>query len=256
MLVTAAGARREPFRGVRQIVMFNWPLYALAAAALACTSFALRRVPAGWPGREALCAAIGLSSFWIVGSLVVSWVVYDRSPLMTARWVPGALGIRPRTWINLHAGLDEWTPALRLLLPQSRGRTLDIFNRLAMGEASISRARRDAERCSEHADFRHLAVADGAIDAVFLFFCAHELRSQAARCELFDEVSRVLVSGGRVVVTEHLRDWRNLLAYGPGVLHFHSRRAWLRGFAHARLTVVEESFMTPFVRVFVLEKQP
>ena len=253
--VTAPGVRREAFQGVRQIVMFNWPLYALAMAALASTSFVIQRVPDGWAGRNVLCAGAGLASFWIAASLAVSWFVYDRSPLMTGRWIPGALGIRPRTWLNLHAGLDEWTPALRALLPESHGRTLDIFDQGAMSESSISRARRDAQR-SEHADFRHLPAASGAVDAVFLVFCAHELRAHAARCELFGEVSRVLACGGRVIVVEQLRDWRSFLAFGPGFLHFHSDGAWRRCFAHARLPIVVESSVTPFVRVFVLEKQP
>jgi SAM-dependent methyltransferase len=248
--------RREAFQGVRQIVMFNWPLYALAVAALACTSFAIPRVPDGWLGRQALFASAGLASFWLAASLAVSWFVYDRSPLMTARWIPGALGIQPQTWLNLHAGLDEWTPALRALLPESHGRTLDIFDQRVMSESSISRARRDAQRRSEHADFRHLPAASGTIDAVFLFFCAHELRTHAARCELFGEVSRVLASGGRIIVVEQLREWRNFLAFGPGFLHFHSGGAWRRCFAHARLLMVAESSVTPFVRVFVLEKQP
>ena len=58
------------------------------------------------------------------------------------------------------------------------------------------------------------------------------------------------------MVVEQLRDWRNFLAFGPGFLHFHSAGAWRRCFAHARLLTVAESAVTPFVRVFVLEKQP
>jgi len=254
--VTAPGVRREACQGVRQIVMFNWPRYALAAAVLAGALLAVQRVPDGWRGRDALFAGAGLASFWIAASLAVSWFVYDRSPLMTARWIPGTLGIKPNTWLNLHAGLDEWTSALHALLPESRGRTLDIFDRPAMGESSISRARHDVQRRSEHADFRHLPAASGTIDALFLFFCAHELRAHAARCELFEEVSRVVASGGRAVVVEQLRDWRNFIAFGPGFLHFHSAGAWRRCFAHARLLTVAESSVTPFVRVFVLEKQP
>jgi hypothetical protein len=249
--------RREPFQGVRQIVMFNWPLYGMATVTLACASLAIERVPDdGWLSRSALFADTGLVSFWIAASLAVSWFVYDRSPLMTARWIPGALGIEPHYWLNLHAGLDEWTPALRALLPHSHGRTLDIFDPGAMSESSISRARENAQRRSEPADFRDLPAANGSVDTVFLFFCAHELRTHAARCELFGEVSRVLASGGRVIVVEQLRDWRNFLAFGPGFLHFHSGAAWRRCFADARLLMVTELSVTPFVRVFVLEKQP
>jgi ubiquinone/menaquinone biosynthesis C-methylase UbiE len=91
---------------------------------------------------------------------------------------------------------------------------------------------------------------------VFLFFCAHELRTHAARCALFGEVSRVLASGGRVIVVEQLRDWKNFLAFGPGFLHFHSDDTWRRCVADAGLLMVTELSVTPFVRVFVMEKQP
>ena len=30
-------------------------------------------------------------------------------------WLPRALGFQPGAWINIHAGLDESTPALRAL---------------------------------------------------------------------------------------------------------------------------------------------
>jgi hypothetical protein len=83
---------------------------------------------------------------------------------------------------------------------------------------------------------------------------AHELRSDESRCALFAELRRVLGPAGRVVIAEHLRDWANLLAFGPGFLHFHSRRAWLRCFSRHRFDVHREFSITPFVRVFVLRR--
>jgi ubiquinone/menaquinone biosynthesis C-methylase UbiE len=87
-----------------------------------------------------------------------------------------------------------------------------------------------------------------------LLLSAHELRTDTARGDLFAELRRVLGPGGRVVVAEHLRDWANFAAFGPGVLHFHSRRTWTRCFARHRFDVHAEFSITPFVRVFVLRR--
>ena len=241
-------------RGVRQIVRFNWPYYAVGTVAVMAASAAAGRVRANAGARAAMEASIALAAFWIIGSLIASWLVYDRSELMRWNWIGRVLGRLPASWINIHAGLDESTPALRALLGGARGRGLDIFDPLEMSEPSIARARKLArnEFAAEAADYRRLPVPTGAIDAALLLLSAHELRTDRARDGLFTELRRVLVPGGRVVVAEHLRDWPNSLAFGPGVLHFHSRRTWILTFERARLAVHSEFSITPFVRVFVL----
>ena len=78
----------------------------------------------------------------------------------------------------------------------------------------------------EHVDYHRLPIPTGTVEAALLLLSAHELRTDAARLALFTELRRVLGPGGRVVVAEHLRDAANFLAFGPGFLHFHSRRTW------------------------------
>ena len=243
-------------RGVRQIVRFNEPFYVLGTVTVLASAAAAGRWPMQASGRMALHAAIALAAFWIVGSLVASWIVYDRSGLMRWEWIGRALRRRPASWINLHAGLDESTPALRTLLGGADGRVFDIFDATEMTEPSIARARRLARNAvaAEPVDYRHLPVAAGSIDAAFLLLSAHELRSDEARGALFAELRRVLAGDGRVVVAEHLRNWANFVAFGPGFLHFHSRGAWLRAFARAPFAVDVEFSVTPLVRVFVLRR--
>ncbi|HEY7055328.1 MAG TPA: class I SAM-dependent methyltransferase [Vicinamibacterales bacterium] len=238
--------------GVRQIVRFNWPFYAGATSAIAVAMWSLHaRVPST-PIRTFTFVATGVVTFWIVGSLGASWLVYDHSELTRWRWVVDLIG-RPKSWINIHAGLDQSSPALHRWLG-SGGRTFDIFDPAEMTEPSIVRAQRASgiEIESEPADFRRLPAATGSVNAVLLLLSAHELRAETSRLALFGELRRVLADGGKVIVAEHLRDAANFAVFGPGALHFHSRRTWARCFARSGFAIEAERAITPFVRVFVL----
>ncbi len=242
--------------GVRQIVRFNWPFYAIAAVSVMAVAPAVGRLPVGTAGQLLLYVGLTCAAGWTIASLAASWIVYDASPLMRWAWIPGALGFMPAAWINVHAGLDQSTPSLRTMFAPARGRVFDIFDPAELTEPSIVKARRLARNAvePEAVDFRHLPAPAGSADAVFLLLSAHELRTGPARLAFFDEIHRVLTPGGRVVIAEHLRDAANFAAFGPGFLHFHSRRTWTRGFAHGRFSIVSEFSITPFVRVFVLRR--
>jgi SAM-dependent methyltransferase len=240
--------------GLRQIVRFNWPFYAVATTVVIAAGLVIARLPVATGIRSLLFSATGLAAFWLVGSLAASWIVYDRSRLTEWDWIRDALGFCPGTWVNIHAGLDEATPIVRGVLAPSQGRVFDIFDPVEMTEASIARARRLCRVPieTEPVDFRSLPAPVASVDAALLLLSAHELRTDEARGALFAELHRVLTPGGRVIVAEHLRDCANFAAFGPGFLHFISRRTWTRAFARARFVIHREFSITPFVHVFVL----
>jgi len=259
-------AARGRFHGAIQIVRFNWPWYLAAIvvtvvavvksgavfAALATVATPLSRALA----LAAVLAAL-TADFWLLASLVVSHVVYDRSALATGEWMTASLSGEPRSIGVFHAGLDETSPHVSRLFPAARVQVFDFHDDTAMSEASIERARRIAgNRASTPIRFASIPLEAGALDAALVVFAAHELRKGNDRATFFLELARVLRPEGDLVVVEHLRDVWNFLAFGPGAFHFFARDRWLSAFKDAGLTVDREARITPFVAQFSLRKGP
>jgi SAM-dependent methyltransferase len=97
-------------------------------------------------------------------------------------------------------------------------------------------------------------LADGSVDLVCGFLSMHEIRDEEERVVFFKELHRVLRSGGRVAVTEHLRNLPNFVVYNLGFLHFHPKRKWLSAFAAAGFAVERQEKTTAFVTTFILQK--
>ncbi|HEV2729335.1 MAG TPA: class I SAM-dependent methyltransferase, partial [Terriglobales bacterium] len=194
--------------------------------------------------------------FWAVSSFFVSHYIYDRSRLYRWNWLAAVLKENPGDWANIHAGLDQASNSLMRLFPGTRCRILDIYVSSEMSEPSIARARHHAQPAATPVKANPLALPleNCECETVFLIFVAHELRRREARLQFFREICRALKPSGCVVLVEHLRDWKNFLAYGPGALHFFSRREWLAVGGQAGFNVTEELGVTPFVRCFVLAK--
>lgn len=236
------------------IARFNWPFY-VAAMALSIASsagfFLLTAV-----ALKIICGIVlAGSAYFLIGSLGVSHLIYDRSDLYRWGWLERALqGSDLRQAIFCHCGFDEASAELREKFRAVQWQLLDHFNEKQMTEASIRRARSlfppspDTLPSPHHA---WPATAQSA-DVVFGLLAIHELRNEAGRTAWFAESKRCLRPGGRVVLVEHVRDLANFLAFGPGFLHFHSPASWRRCWEDAGLRLMDEFRITPFIRVFVL----
>ena len=249
-----ATAMRRPYQGVLQILEFNRRRYLVTLTCVGAALLALAHLEPLL--RAAVFAFVAPALFWIVSSLLVSHYVYDCFPLYDLTWISRTLTRTPQRWVNIHCGFDETSSLLAAIFPDAAGTVIDIFDPRVMTEASIRQARRvnHGGLAAVHARPDDLGLEAESIDAAFCIFAAHELRTHAQRVKLFKEVARALGVGGEFVVIEHLRDWRNFLAFGPGFLHFFSRRAWRRAAAHAGLALRAEFSRTPFVHVFILRR--
>jgi SAM-dependent methyltransferase len=245
---------RGPFQGVGNIVRFNWHLYMLALAFIGSLLFISAWLPTPLrPFSYLVSAGIALST---LVSLGVSYYVYDWSPLYRLNWLTD-LALSPTSkLVNLHAGFDESSALLAAQLPGATLTVLDYYDPLKHTEVSIKRARKayPPYPATQAVRTTALPLESGSIDAAFVIFAAHEIRDSTERQTFFTELRRLLKANGQLVVIEHLRDWPNFFAYNLGFLHFYAKPVWLQVFAQCHLSVEQEIKSTPFVSVFILQK--
>lgn len=255
-MMKAAYDPLQRFRGMLNILRFNWPKYVLAAATIvASTAVWLTEPPPVVGG--VLLAGTAAAFALAFTSLAVSHWIYDRSTIAGWRFLPSLFNREHKlaSWTNIHSGFDDTTGHLRRLFPQATGTVIDLFDPALMTEASIHRARRACPPVGALAGKpESLPVATASQDVVFLLFAAHEIRSFDLQLALFSEIHRVLHVAGQVVLVEHMRDANNALVFGHGCLHFFSRRRWIALAASAGFRLRTDERITPFVRCFVLEK--
>lgn len=241
---------RKPLEGVWNVVRFNWHFYGLALGALLVLAALALAHPVWWPYCLGLMLLAGGP---LLISLLVSYYVYDLSALYRLSWLPAAVPAGAQL-VNIHAGFDETSPLLQQRFPAAHLQVFDFYDPALHTEVSIRRARAayPAFPGTQPTTPTALPLPAASIDYAFVLLAAHEIRDQAQRVAFFLELRRVLRPAGRVVVVEHLRDPANFLAYTIGFLHFYSRAVWLRAFAAAHLSLVQEKKITPFVSAFIL----
>ena len=241
---------RKPFEGIINIIRFNWHYYLLALI-FTVLFFLLFILLPGFPKIAAglLCFAVLITA---VISLVVSWYVYDVSHLYKLTWLPKTEGT---SLINIHAGFDEVSALLQSKYPHAKMKVFDFFDVQKHTEISIRRARKSSPQFmgTQTITTNNVPAEDESTDIIFAFLAAHEIRDPLERINFFTELRRVLKPTGRIIVTEHLRDLPNLLAYNIGFLHFHSKKSWLHTFTSAGLEIQQQIKITPFITTFILQ---
>jgi hypothetical protein len=242
---------RSPFQGTAQILRYNVGFYVFSVIALLVGVAVLIVLPLPfglrWLGGAAEC----LGAWWLCASIVASYWIYDSSELMRWEWLARLVPEKPARWVNLHAGLDESSVALSQMWGAPSA-VFDFFDEGEMTEKSIHRARASAAGTAESVSYRKLPLEDGVADLVCVIFSAHELRSSSAREAFFSELSRVVTD--RLLVVEHVRDFANFIAFGPGFFHFFPDGEWRRLGKGAGFRLGASGRMTPFVRYYIWEK--
>ncbi len=248
------------FQGMLQIVRFNPWFYGAGALTLLAGMLAMAAWGPHFPLVLRVLAGGGLllAAWWMLASLVVSHLVYDRSDWARGAWLAGMTSGKSLSRVlNVHCGFDETTARLRDWLPQAEVVALDLFDATRLTESSIHRARalRPPLPWTLQGSPERWPVPANSFDAICFLLSAHEYRSHAERVALLERARESLRPGGCVLLAEHARDAANFAAFGPGFLHFHSPAAWRNAWTDAGLCLREERRITPWLRAWSLGHQ-
>jgi ubiquinone/menaquinone biosynthesis C-methylase UbiE len=245
---------RKPFQGVWNIVRFNWDFYVLAFGALVLLLLLTNYVDLIFrPYLIILAFLIFIPTFISLG---VSYYVYDVSDLYKLNWIDDFVESEESQIININAGFDETSILLKNKFPNSELLVFDFYDPKKHTEVSIKRARKAYPIFpnTKSVTATYLPTLDNSVDKIFVIFAAHEIRNEQERIAFFKELKRVIKPTGEIIITEHLRDVPNFLAYNIGFLHFYSKPTWLEIFQSADFTLKNEQKLTPFISTFTLTK--
>ncbi len=241
--------KRRPFQGVANIIRFNWHFYLVAALVFIGLIYVQQLLPKAL--QPYIFWLLVLAILNVAMSLLVSFYVYDISNLYQLNWLPNTSN---KKVLNIHAGFDETSTLIKSKYQQTALTICDFYNPKKHTEVSIKRARKAYPPIPHTIQVatNNLPFENNSFDIVTVIFSAHEIRDEQERIQFFKELARVTKPTGQIVITEHLRDTNNFLAYAIGFFHFYSKTSWLNTFAQANLTVTAEIKTTPFVTTFIL----
>ena len=242
---------RGRYEGAWNVVRFNWPKY-ISGLCVILVTFTCSKY---FPDHKILWVALGLiATSMVVLPLMVSHIIYDRSPLYHMPWLREAMETGPQRILNLNAGFDESSAILQRRFPRSELTVVDLYDPHLFTESSIARARRAYPPYPGTVAANHGALPTQAVstDLAIAFHSLHEVRTHTGRVELLKEIRRTLTRDGHLIVTEHLRDVPNTLAFSIGVFHFHTRKSWISAFHEAGFRVAGTHRTAGFITTFIL----
>ena len=245
---------RKPFQGIINIVKFNWQFYIIAGMLI--IGLLLLNLTSGhqYSGWILLAAVVVVMPVLI--SLSVSYYIYDVSNLYTLNWLDNAMIDPGAKIVNINAGFDETSVLLHDKYPAAELLVFDFYDPAKHTAVSIKRARKRYPPYLGTVSITtsKVPLANNSINNVFLILAAHEIRDDPERINFFKELQRVIRPGGKIILTEHLRDLPNLLAYNIGFFHFLSSSTWHKTINGAGLTITNKMKITPFITTYILQK--
>lgn len=241
-----------------KILRFNWPKYVLGVVlSLVCLVSASGQ-ESGF-GELALYVIATVTLFVMIASLLASWYVYDHCDVESFDWLGNFIDGDPQSIVSVHVGYDDAERGLRMVFSEARV-TSSLFRVTHTpwwrGRSLVRAVATAGPHHEAQETISSLTERGERFDLVVLGFSAHEARDRGDRHLLLERSMALLSTGGTILLIEHLLDGPNLVAYGPGALHFQTKGSWLSDIESAGLESTRTQRICGLVTVFQLVLAP
>lgn len=216
-------SRRDYWRITKKFLAVGIPLGAIGV---------LFHVPLAFQAAVAL-AALGL--VLLAFSLFGLYRMYGHPGGRYIRRLVELGGVQGKVTVaDLHIGTYRHAFLLSDALPEATIQTVDCWSSDGDSPEEAVLDVRDLELpptgnrriIASRADRFAVPLPDASCEAVCFGFGTHEIPTGGAREKLFSEASRVLKTGGKVLLFEHGWDAHNYVIFGPVIHHVTRRQDW------------------------------
>ncbi len=248
------------YSGTAATLLYNWPIFVglLLFGMITLTSTVFVTTP--W---STVLTVLGVGSFAVIVSILLNtYFVYDWGKTHEYdRLAELGQVDQANVVLDITCGKLRGTRGFLPHFQKGHYFLIDVYNAEKMPDQALSRARDiepplDAGRriYQRPGKAEKLPVPHQWADVIFCDYSLHEIQDRADREAIFAEFSRVLKSDGRLVIAEHRRDWRNFLAFGPGILSFFPTTTWENHIDQAGLQVKHRESWRGLVDLWVVGK--
>ncbi|MEO8516931.1 MAG: methyltransferase [Flavobacterium sp.] len=245
---------RKSFQGIGNVVKFNWHFYVLALILLIVLLTSTLFINSNYTIYCFVMAAVVFIPTFI--SLLVTYYIYDYSDIYEIEYLNELNISQEDKLVNIHAGFDEFSFAIAEKFKTQNLSVFDFYNPKKHTEISIERARKVSSVFpnTQSIETSTIRLEPESVATIFVLFSAHEIRNLQERIVFFKQMEKALHKNGQIIVMEHLRDLPNFIAYTIGFFHFLSKSEWEKTFQYSNLSIQKEMKITPFISVFILQK--
>lgn len=249
------------YSGMVATLLYNWPIF-LGAALFSLVTLSLSFIlPSPWS--PLLLVSGGSLLGLTVMILVASYLVYDWGDFHEYDRLAELSKVGQANVVaDITCGKFRGT---RGLLPHISGGhyfLIDIYEATKMKDLALQRARQfEPSLKTSRRLYRRtgqpgrLPLPHNWVDIIYCHCSLHELLDPADRQAIFADFARMLKPTGQLLIAEHDRDWRNMLAFGPGVLSFFTKATWEKHFAQAGLVVRQHERWRGLMNLWVVERR-
>lgn len=256
--------RRRGFVGTLGFIYAHWPVYlfGFGGGALGLLVLMVVALQRGWWGfLLPAFAGVLVLGYFFAASL---WGAYQQFDVPRARdyEVLFELGrIQPTDqFVHISLGRQVTVRGLARRLTAGRITAIDVYNPLLTPGRTLARQRQWAQqRLARQATqgmgvgFRPdprlvwlngsvdlLPLPDNSVSLVTMSRVLSELWQQGDQLQLLEEVYRILLPGGRLLLAEPVRSETQWLLYGPGALRVNRPEYWRGLFKQVGFEIVKE----------------